>query len=253
MIRRVVLAFSALSLMWLVATGSGSSGEAMARPQARLTAIVAHGLRVSLRVPMATYARGSLAQASVTVRNVSRSYMSIRSSVPSCGDEDPWIEVTNKNNKILYPPAVSVQFPPPCKQVPSIRFAPGQQRTWWLYVVVRGRYLRGVVMLQGSALEVKTPPVVVRLVHRAAPRAVIGFSVNGPYADVISAASVHGPMFYQSSCYSKGTAVSGSVNTLQWTPTHRTRIQAGCLTATEWHAVAGWLGQPIVPIDYRQR
>ncbi|MDQ2741809.1 MAG: hypothetical protein M3Z66_05875 [Chloroflexota bacterium] len=235
--------------LWLVPARAEPAVVPQA-PRGHAARIVAHGLRVTLRVPEASYARNILTRGFVTVQNVSHAAVSLeRAGGRPCGDINPWIEAANSAGRVVYPPALRVEFPSPCKQLTGLRFAPGQQHTWRVDLIVRGRYLRTAVRLASSRTTIRTPALAVELIPAAAPQVTIGSSLQGPYATVTPPGLVHGAMLYQSSCFTGGTGVTDTVNVLTWTPSRGTRIYAGCLSPSEWHAVAGWLGQPVATID----
>ena len=235
--------------LWLVPARAEPAGRLQA-PPGQTAHIVAHGLRVTLRVPEVSYARNTLTRGFVTVQNVSHATVSVkRFGGRPCGDFNPWIEAVNRAGRVVYPPALRVQFPSPCKQVTDLRFVPGQKHTWRVEVIVRGRYLRAAMHLASSRTTIRTPAVAVQVTSAATPQVTIGSSLQGPYATVTPPGPVHGAMLYQSSCFSGGSGVTDTVNTLTWTPARGTRIYAGCLSPSEWHAVAGWLGHPIATID----
>lgn len=246
---RCLAALGIAVALWLVPARAEPAAVPQA-PRGHTARIVAHGLRVTLRVTEASYARNTLTRGFVTVQNVSHAAVSLeRAGGRPCGDINPWIEAANRADRVVYPPALRVEFPSPCKQLTDLRFAPGQQHTWRVELIVRGRYLRAAVHLASSRTTIRTPAVAVEVTPAAAPQVTIGSSLQGPYATVTPPGPVHGAMLYQSSCFSGGSGVTNTVNTLTWTPARGTRIYAGCLSPSEWHAVVGWLGQPVATID----
>jgi hypothetical protein len=211
---------------------------------------VAFGVKITLQMPRSTYPQNALARAVTIVQNVSSHPVSIRRPLDGCWT-NPTVITTSADGKTVYPAGLTTVFPHPCK-VPIIRqLAPGQIIRATRYLVVRGPIIRGLVFVgAGVASQLATPAFPVRLTEGTAPQVAIRSTPNGPYAQISPVLAAHGAVRFISSAECGSSGSGGVVDVLRWTMVHSFRVEAGCPGTEEWHAVVGWVNEPVAEIDY---
>lgn len=246
-----------------LALGSPSMQKADAhRGLAERSSVTSHGVRLSLSVPRSTYPRNALVQVDIAVRNVSNKTVLVPTS---CTGDNPAAQVLRRDGMVTYPPALPLMpgTEPSCQMLsPPVPLRPGRTITGKHYVVLRGNSLRAVVnfdLLPGvtsqsnaAVVRVTTPSVRVRLIHRPAPHIKLtGAPALHAYVTGASASN-QGPLLYMDwyRCQNiQATTIGGHVAT--WTPDPQTPVLVpGCDEPVEWHAAAGWLGQPVAYLNY---
>jgi hypothetical protein len=237
----------------IVSGESLTGGSVTVRPKSAAMTVTGsgHGLRVTLTVAAGTFPRDALVVGRVRVDNTSNAPINLRGPVPTCGANNPWLEVVGGHGRRLYPPALKSYFQPPCKVTPAISIEPGQSLVRRQYAILRASRIRAAVTLAPNNLVVTSALLRVHLSSEPKPKAALKLGPNGPRVVISSASGQHGRLMYESSarCHAGG-GLSLDVNTLKWKPGRKAVIHAGCLSPIAWHAVAGWLNGPVVDIDY---
>jgi hypothetical protein len=230
---------------------------------------VSHGVRLTLTMHRRAYPWQAIALVTVRIENLARG-MLVLDSGAQCVGQNPRVVVWTRANQVVFPPAISPLIAPqPClvnssdsggtlpASLTGVRLARGAHREWNSYVILRGQRVRAAVSLSRFAsagaeghYNIFTPFILVRIASGVRP--VVHFCQAVLCAMVTPAARTppEGPLLFASvSGYRdpQGRIVSCSQETSLRTSSVRT-LYPGCPQATIWHAVAGFLNQPVATI-----
>jgi hypothetical protein len=230
---------------------------------------VSHGVRLTLTMNRRAYPWQAIALVTVRVENLARG-MLVLDSRAQCVGQNPRVVVWTRANHVVFPPAISPLIAPqPClvnssdsggalpPSLTGVRLAPGAHREWDSYVILGGQRVRAAVALSRFApagaeghYNIFTPFILVRITSGVRP--VVHFCQAVLCAMVTPAARTQseGPLLFASvSGYTdaQGRIVSCSQETSLRASSVRT-LYPGCPQATIWHAVAGYLNQPVAAI-----
>jgi hypothetical protein len=221
-----------------------------------------HGLAITLTVPRAEYPANALVQVELSVKNVSRHTIFIRS-----GLQTPTAFVLDASGADVFDPSS-----PLGPDSLLVRSGPGPRsealykgETWMdrPYLVLRGNRISYSVLLgkvgHGGA-QITGRPVSVRLTDEPAPPVSVT-STPSLQASVSPPETVSGPMMYfgETSCvtpngtYSIGdgwTAITGTVVTPDFS--EGSDNTPGCKEKRIWHGLLGWLNHPVAEITYEE-
>jgi len=210
----------------------------------------AHGITLTLVVPIRVFPRNALVRFTVRVRNVSHHTVLTRLG-PECIENSPYIEVLDDSGNATsqFPPNAEA---PPCPIFFGQPLLSGHSVTQHVLAIVNGTSVRAVLPV-GRKLEqqVVTPDVTVGLTENATQAVIIHRSIGAPFAVVARPATAHGPLYVEDSTYC-GTATAGaslSAN-LIWHHVKGDHVYSGCAGPQQWHGFAGYLNFPVVSIDY---
>lgn len=213
-------------------------------------------VRLILTLPAKTYPRNALVPATIKLENHVSHVIWYNDACP-LGVLS--LEVTTNQGGLVYPPAVPGTPTPHCPRATATPLPPGHlvQRT--VLAVLRGSNIHALANLgRGSHQSYfETPNIAVQLTTGQPPA--VTLNANPLSATLTPATPPSGPLYEAAwtGCYSSAdrtgqssygasfpegfAALSGN----QIVP----QIKGPC-AFQEWHAVAGWIGQPVATIDY---
>jgi len=219
---------------------------------------VAAGLDLSLSLPRSVYPRDALAIATVRLRNLSSHVMQLAAP---CGDNPAVQVMSGTTGAIVFPPIFRASAGGSC-HMRRHRFGvtgvlePGSALVRQVFIILRGSVVRPTVsivtglgpsMLTGRALKLT-------LVDGKPPTFTLSTTPTLS-ATIRSALPVAGPLVY-AELYRCGvdSEVTYSEHSGRWQFARGSRLvphwPPNCAYPFEWHAVAGWPGQPVAHIDY---
>jgi hypothetical protein len=230
---------------------------------------VSHGVRLTLTMNRRAYPWQAIALVTVRVENLASGVLVLDSGA-QCVGQNPRVVVWTRANHVVFPPAIwPLTAPQPClvhstdnggtppPSLTGVRLATGAHREWNLYVILRGQRVRATASLSRSApagaeghYNIFTPFILVRITSGVRP--VVHFCQAVLCAIVTPAARTRseGPLLFASVAGytdARGRTVACSQETsLQVSPVRT--LYPGCPQATIWHAVAGYLNQPVATI-----
>lgn len=212
-------------------------------------AVVEAGVELVLTVQGRTYPRNAVIRAVLRVKNVTRHPVELQYG---CPNGPLSVEVLNATGAVVYPPAVPLLARPTCPPRPNggPRLAPGQVMEERPYVLLRGSQVDAVAAVGPYNTQVFTPTLKLRLVAAPAPRVTL-HAAGRIYATVVPPAPVRGPLLVSQSYRCQNGLTESSI--AAWQATWKEQIRPGCAHVVEWHAVAGWLNQPVAFIAYLKR
>lgn len=236
-------------------TGSAASVASAARGHRLQVETTARGVRLTLIVPHSIYAKNALVQVALLVQNVSHRVVTVDGACPDSGPRVE-AEVTSRSGYPEYP--VLEHLPGiiggGCVPRGSRRIAPGHTITVHRYVVLTHPGVRGTALLLTGVIQIQTKPTLVSLVPGSSPGLTI--RTTGKVSAVVERPpGVRGPLVFRgwSSCMEYGARYSEidpgwtqSNNGIAVPEIH----SPDCHRIIEWHAVAGYLNQPIAVINY---
>lgn len=250
-----------LALSFLLSTAEAASAGGRA-PAVRSTVTTLQGVRVSLWLTdnKRVYPRDALVPVTVRLRNVSR-FPKVWTF--ACGRENPRVQVLNSQGTVRYPPGLALLSPPQCPAAGAQPFlAPGRTFQRQFLVVMRGHLLRAIWNFQTASsspganepTQVTTGQVAVNLVH--GPRPVATLHRNPKVYAVVQAPPGSSGLLRVVDVARCPNGSSGAANTIQnvsiWRPVAGRVIRPPCANPFEWHALAGWVNEPVVRINYVQ-
>lgn len=230
------------------------SPSAAARPASGYSVTtVSHGIRLTLSLPRNTYPRNALVRVTLVARNIARKPVSVIRENITCGDYNPYVEAKDSTGNISQLPTLTRFLHPPCPAPVSGQLLPGHAIKRQRYVILSDRMLVATFMvgsLQRSIKYLSTPPLSVSQSTGQAPHVVLHVDGEQAFADVAPAGPTKGPLRFIQSVHCPTNGGFEVVTHYDWQPADGTRITAGCSPLSEWHAIAGWLNQPVATIDY---
>jgi hypothetical protein len=254
------LAPAALCILITLIAGCGGSSAVPPAPasgDSLQVRTVADDLALTLTVPHSTYPRYALARVMLAARNLSHHVIVIAGRDDGrCGGDFMRADATTasgapRESLMLSPVPLIIGGLSPC---PPYRLRPGKALAEQQYFVVQAPGITGSVTLPDN-LTIQTRPAVVRLTPGSVHA--ISASPDPPVrAAIPQPSSTAGPFAFAgwSSCVERGVryseidpgwATSGDGVA---TPEFPGR---NCHKIVEWHAFAGYVGYPVVRIDYQ--
>jgi hypothetical protein len=235
-----------------------------------------NGVCLSLVLPSRTLIRNSLIRVTTIVENTGRTPISGPETVGTT--VEPQVQVFDGVGHLVFPPLLQVPPGLPSFKYPVPELFPGGAviRSSQ-FVVVRGARLRVVLHFQrfgasGTVRSVvrtalihlllragRVPHVILRdgahVMARIVPELRAG---SGPLyrADWWSCRLPDGLLSYGGSGFYEMSPPSAAFPPMlvgafnAWLPARGTVLRPGCASPVDWHAVAGWLGHPVVQINY---
>jgi hypothetical protein len=263
----LVVAAAVLHLRSGVATPRGSSRTAQSSYGPAnvdtVTRDTPQGLRISLSVPNAVPA-GALIRATVTVTNISGQDIPLSQGGSEIGAS---VLADESTGRLALDAGFAPLGPGPGNAyVRPLLFHPGQTVTRELYGVAFGRAMRATVGIQdrqGYAQTVEGPGLTLHFTQQQAPTATLRTRPDveltiqssspspGPliYSETMSCMEDNGDEHEMGAINGPGWGtVTGPVLKSRW-PT-MPNFNGICTHDFEWHVVAGYLGQPVVHLDY---
>jgi hypothetical protein len=233
-----------------------------------------HDVCMSLTAAARTFPRNALISVKITVTNENKKTIWFeRQSMAS----EPVAEVLSASDGVLYPPPFTMPtLDAIWKEAGPELFPSGSIIRAREYVVLRGSQVRAVThfrieVVDGSMITLRTPKVRLLLTATSSPTAALSTSPavsavlsrprdagQGPLLHVgwYACPAGNGAIRYGGSGFYEGFSTTpGAPNYLVgspygWTPTLSRVLHPGCSAPLEWHAVAGWLNQPVADINY---
>jgi hypothetical protein len=220
---------------------------------------VSHGLRITLSLPCCSWPRNALVRASVTVRNLTARDVLISQRGTALGVQPvdarrrPAGEPFGRLGHIM-----SGSGP----YLPPLPLHPGKSLRAVFYGVLSSSRLQANVQISDRfAVDVRGPVARLTLEAGSPPTYTL---VSSPevYADVKPATPATGPLLYEtvdSSCHGPGFSEStgGGIGWLQAPGGRLAPIwpqgpswHGTCTRNYHWEVLAGWVGQPVVHINY---
>lgn len=224
----------------------------------RRATIVSRGIALGIAIDHTTYPRNSLAQATIEMKNETDGAVRLAGGSIN-GGYTPAVEVVDRRHRVLYPPALSTGVAPPPMGGSGIVLAAGGTLRERVYMILRASHVRASVMVSTEDhpvwADIKTPGIGVKLYSAATPVVRIHPSARGSgaaYASVQRPTGASGPLVYIDSAACGDSGSTSFQQHLSWTVSRGNRIHPGCSIPTRWHAVAGWVGYPVVEFGYGQ-
>jgi hypothetical protein len=254
-VARVALA-SLASTAGIGLVGGSQQVRAEGRAQTRDIASVSHGLRFSLTLHQGDFPRDALVRMRLEITNLSPGTVYVQGQCPYPGPA-MGVQVASGSGRLTYPPPFNLLFYPPCPGAgprSGIPLPSGAKIVNQPYAILRGTILRPFVTIQASGVrfgKVLGKPIRVELGAVQRPKLLLHTSPAYTYADLVPRPGAKGPLLYMETTYCKGELLGTAGANLHWTRVRKRRIFPECPSDTgHWRAVAGWLGQSIVMIDY---
>lgn len=137
---------ASLSFVTVVACAPAVSLSAPAHGGGPGPTPASYGLHPSIRVPQRAFRRGARIELTVSVRNISRRVVLIYRD--ACPYGSLFVQVLNASGVEVYPPE-DLTAPPPSCPAPGVllRLRPGRSFVRMVPVILRGRFLRPVVLV----------------------------------------------------------------------------------------------------------
>ena len=233
-----------------VAVILSTPAQAHTRSDARAS-MVTHGLRMTLEVSRRTYPRNAVIVATLSIRNISRHAVSIKSGLNA-----PRVAVLAASGQEVYDPGTplgDLTLAPQTGPGPeSFRLLP--QKSWIVhdYVVLRGntleaREILGDVRNSGQEVSIDRPRLALRLTSEPAPQVVLS---TPPLTARLIPPSPQSTSLVSVSQTQCDNVITGG----GWVAVNRgiivPDVGAACRPGI-WHAIAGWLNHPVATIVYR--
>jgi len=231
-------------------------------PPSQAVTVVSHGLRLTLTLPVGPYVRNGLIRTRVQVQNVSREPIRIAgTSDGECGSSRPQVQMRASNGiyeSVMPLPGGPI---PSCPLIPpntGPQLRPGRSQAVQKLVILRSSSLRAVLLITTGRRTtlIATPPITITLGKARTPR--IRLLATSPPTARVSAHDRHsGPLYYVmwSVCVNSHGQLTAELFGQAWRSTHSTTLRpaTGCGRVSEWHAVAGYVNQPVTMFNYKRR
>lgn len=230
-------------------------------PPSPSVTVVTHGVRLTLSLPVGPYVHNGLIRTRVRLQNVSRRPIRIAGTPDGeCGSSTPQIQMRASNGideSFMPLPGGPI---PSCPLIPpntGPQLWPGQSQAVPRLVILRSSSLRAILMIstgRGTTL-ITTPPITITLGRARAPR--IRLVATSPPAALVTAHDRHsGPLYYLmwSVCVDSRGRLTAELFGQTWHSTRSTTLRPPnrCGRVSEWHAVAGYLNQPVTVFNYKR-
>jgi hypothetical protein len=220
---------------------------------------VSQGIKLTLEVPHKTYPRNALIRVTITARNVTWRPVRITRVNTLCGDNNPYIDVSDGQGHPSQLPTFTRFLATTCPIPVSYRsLGVGRSLRWHRYGILTDSVVEATIILgkPPGSREVSTPAIAVRLTEGQAPQVMLHTDRGSVFADIQPVGPVQSPLRYIESvnCPFIGPVAGYRVVTeYTWRIEVGNRVTAGCDPVSEWHVIAGWLDQPVATIDYMKR
>jgi len=213
-------------------------------------------VEISLHVPFQAYPENALVRVTVKLKNTSGRVLRINGG---CLYGPVWAEVVAQGGAGVYPPALKSGAPLSCPPPVWVALRSGQIIRRQVYVILRRAEIRPVAELETGGY-IYGHPLYLKLFRGRAPQVLLRTSPQ-LHADIHPAVPVRGPLHYMQWAKCPGTGGGGLLatysSTRTWQSTQGTRLLASfgtdCGKGFEWHAIAGWVNQPVAHVDYVER
>jgi len=208
-------------------------------------------VKLTLIVPKRTYPRNALVRVTIRMKNASHRAVMLQGACGYTGG----VQVINNSGQAVYSPPNLILLPgaPPitgCAPY-TLPFDPGQQVTERPYLVLAGTRIQAWDIVNGKTLWVAMR---VRLTTATPPTVTLHQSPTVS-ATIHPIGPVSGHLYFiaWTGCDSTPLASGSSFLSFAWRPSAGATLFPQCSDPTEWHALAGWLDQPMAHIDYVKR
>lgn len=210
-------------------------------------------VRLTLTLPARTYPQNALVLATVRLENISGHPVWYTDACPGGVLS---IQVTDAQGGLYYPPAQPGGPQPKCKRAQSVPLAPGDVIQRGIFAVLRAPNIRALAEIgktPGSYFE--TAPVTLQLTA-GTPPAVQVHASPAVSATITPPAGSQGPLYVNAwaRCGTGAGSAASTSGPVSFTPVYGSTtitpdVQGPC-QALEWHALAGWVGQPVATVAY---
>lgn len=213
-----------------------------------------HGVQLTVSLSKSSYPRNALVPVVVRIQNVSRRSL-VR--LPGCDKPNPDVQAVSPQGDVRYMQPIRPIAPLQCvKGARAKILLPGDAFQEQHLIVLRAKLVRaawtfGTPSPAGMVVRTITSrPVPLTLIstREAAARVHSSPSV---YADVARSPGGMGPLRYAqvAKCQTaRGPEYVQDV--VDWQTTEGPRLSPPCSNPLEWHAIAGYVNQPVATIDY---